>query len=256
MSKHRVSFAAVCSRVLALAAVLWGCGPEIKVQPLLPSERTFLEQQANFPHQIYRIEQGDTIQIRYTFHPDLKQEDTVRPDGKISANVVGELVVGGLTTTEVERTLVERTRHELKNPEVSVSIIRFSDKQVYVGGEVGRPGFIPYRRGMTALQAIMAAGSFLDTARIDSVIVIRDSGDPKGSISRKIDLQEVVTGGQQEPMQLAPHDVLFVPKTGIANARRLGSSAHPGAPSDSDSHAWPVTGGPADVRLDPPRARS
>ena len=117
MSKHRVSVAAVCSsRVLALAAVLWGCGPEIKVQPLLPSERTFLEQQANFPHQVYRIEQGDTIQIRYTLHPDLKQEDTVRPDGKISANMVGELVVGGLTTSEVERILIERTRHELRMP--------------------------------------------------------------------------------------------------------------------------------------------
>ena len=99
-----------------------------------------------------------------------------------------------------------------------MSIIKFSDKQVYVGGEVGRPGFVPYRRGMTALQAIMAAGSFLDTARLDSVIVIRDSGDPSGSIARTINLQEVVTGGQREPLQLAPHDVLFVPRTGVANA--------------------------------------
>lgn len=99
-----------------------------------------------------------------------------------------------------------------------MSIVRFSEKQVYVGGEVARPGFIPYRRGMTALQAIMAAGSFLDTARLDSVIVIRDSGDPRNSIARKIDLQEVVTGGVPEPLQLAPHDVLFVPKTGVAHA--------------------------------------
>ena len=112
----------------------------------------------NYPDQIYKIEPGDTVLIRYVYHPEMKQEDVVRPDGKITANLIGELIVSGMTVRELERTLAERTAEQLRNPEVVVSISKFAEKTVFVGGEVIRPGTMPYKKGLTPMQAVMASG--------------------------------------------------------------------------------------------------
>jgi protein involved in polysaccharide export with SLBB domain len=100
---------------------------------------------------------------------------------------------------------------------VIVTIRKLGDKTVYVGGEVGRPGLQAYRDGLTPLQAIMTAGGFLATARIDSVIFVRPVGEGP-YLARKLDMGRVVNNGEREPIDLAPNDVLFVPRTKIANA--------------------------------------
>jgi polysaccharide biosynthesis/export protein len=205
---------------IVLASTLVGCaGPDITVPPLTAEDLVRMASLANFPHEIYRIEAGDTLQIRYIYHPEMKQDDViVRPDGKITAQLVGEIVVAGMTTAEVGRALAERTATQLRSPEVVVSISRFSEKQVYVGGEVGKPGTIIYRKGLTPLQAITASGGFRETARLDSVILVRTGGSDNNFISRKLDLKEVIGSGIKEPVYLAPHDVIFVPRTPIAEA--------------------------------------
>lgn len=202
--------------VLALA-VAAGCGRPINVASLAPSDIAVLDRAANFPHQVYRIEPGDTLQIRFTFHKDMNQDVLVQPDGKITTPHVGELAVAGLTTAELERLLVEKTSDRLRRPEVVVGVVKYSDKTVYIGGEVLRPGVVPYRRGLTPLQAVIAVGGFRDTARLDSVVIVRTASDG-GVISRKLDLAEVVHDGAKEPIALAPHDVVFVPRTPIADA--------------------------------------
>jgi protein involved in polysaccharide export with SLBB domain len=173
---------------------------------------------ANYPHETYRIEPGDSIQIRYTFHPEMNQDEVVRPDGKITATMVGDINVAGMTTAELARFMVERTSHRLRDPEVVVEVAQFNEKSVYVGGEVGKPGTIPYHRGLSPLQAILAAGGFLDTARLDSIILVRADMQENDFISRKLNLHEVVVEGTKEPIALAPRDVIFVPRTSIANA--------------------------------------
>lgn len=198
--------------------LLWGCGAPIAVPPLTPDEVPSFEAIGNYPHLNYRIEPFDTIRIDYPFHPEMAQEEIVRPDGKITATLVGEITVSGMTTAELEKLLVERTSHRLRDPEVKISVTRFAEKIVYIAGEVGKPGTIPYRKGLTPLQAVAAAGGFLDTARADSVILVRTGAAGEEFVSRKINLVEVVTDGAKESLYLAPHDVLFVPKTPIANA--------------------------------------
>ena len=131
---------------------------------------------ANFPHELYRLEPGDAIQIRYTHHPELTQDDVIRPDGKINAKLVGPIEVAGLTRAQLGKLLSKRTADQLKDPEVVVSVTRYSEKFVYVAGEVARSGTIPYRRGLTPLQAITASGGFRETARYDSVILVRTGG--------------------------------------------------------------------------------
>jgi protein involved in polysaccharide export with SLBB domain len=75
-----------------------------------------------------------------------------------------------------------------------------------------------YRKGLTPLQAVMAAGGFLPTARLDSVVLVRQNGGPESLLARKVDLGRVVHKGEPEQVMLLPQDVVFVPRTGIANA--------------------------------------
>jgi protein involved in polysaccharide export with SLBB domain len=205
--------------MLAMILALGGCSSKpITVPPLTAADIREMSATANFPHEVYRIEPGDAIQIRYTHHPEMTQDDVIAPDGKINAKLAGEIDVAGLTTDDLEQLLVKRTSDHLKNPEVVVSITRFSEKLVYVGGEVVRPGILPYRRGLTPLQAVAASGGFRDTARVDSVILVRTGGSEKNFIARTLNLEQVVMDGIKEPIPLAPHDVIFVPRTAVADA--------------------------------------
>jgi protein involved in polysaccharide export with SLBB domain len=200
-----------------LAGMAAGCGKPITVPPLAEEEVPTLAALGNFPDQVYRIEPGDKILIRYVFHPEMRQEDVVRPDGKISANLVGEIVVAGMTARDLEGHLVKATSDQLRNPEVIVSVSAFAEKTVFVGGEVSRPGTQMYRKGLTPLQAVIAAGGFRDTARPDSVVLVR-VGARDQVVARKVDLDQVVNDGAREPLVLAPNDILFVPRSEIANA--------------------------------------
>lgn len=204
-----------------IAVGLSACGKPITVPPLKAEEVPTITALGNFPDQIYKIEPGDTVKIRYLYHPEILQEDVVRPDGKITANLLGELVVTGMTTRELEAYLTKATADQLRNPEVVVNITKFADKQVFVGGEVTRPGPLPYRKNLTPLQAAIGAGGFKDTARMDSIIIVRVGKDANGKdqiVARKLDLDQVVNDGAQEPISLAPNDIVFVPRTEIANA--------------------------------------
>ena len=216
-SNSSTSFSLLRAAVPPLFFLLCACGPPVTVPPLTLDEVPHIEEIGNYPHATYRIEPGDTLQISYTFHPEMKQDAVVQPDGKVSATLAGPLTVAGLTTAEAEKLLVEHTSNRLRDPEVVVSISDYAPKSVYVSGEVGKPGIIPYQKGLTPLQAIAAAGGFLNTAMADSVILVRTGGNEE-IVTRKLNLLETVTDGTKEPLHLAPHDIVYVPKTAVANA--------------------------------------
>jgi protein involved in polysaccharide export with SLBB domain len=197
---------------------LCACGAPINVKPLAPEEIALLQAPVGNEDKNYVIVPDDTLQIRYLFHPEMNQEAVVQPDGKITAALAGQVVVAGLTTAQLEQLLKERTSKELRKPEVAVNITRFAERTIYVGGEVGKPGIIRYKKGLTPLQAVIASGGFLDSARADSVVLIRNGQHGGEVISRKLNLTESVTESIKEPLFLAPHDVLYVPKTSIAEA--------------------------------------
>ena len=212
-----------CPRVLhttlvAAVLTLLGCGPSVNVKPFSPAELARVQNEsAEVERRGYRIEPGDTLLIKYPFHPEMDQETVVRPDGTVTATGVGALNAAGMSSVELANQLKEKTSHRLKNPEVVVSISKYGERGIYVGGEVGRPQMLVYRKGLTPLQAVMAAGGFLPTARLDSVILVRQNGS-EPLLTRKIDLGAVVLKGEPEPITLAPQDVIYVPRTPIANA--------------------------------------
>jgi protein involved in polysaccharide export with SLBB domain len=204
---------------MGLAALVSACNSApITIPPMSEADVAELNAAANFPHEGYRLEPGDAIQIRYTHHPEMSQDDVIRPDGKINAKLVGQIDTTGMTKNEFAKLLEKRTADQLKEPEVVISVTRYSDKLIYVAGEVGRPGIVPYRRGLTPLQAITASGGFRDTARYDSVILVRNGGSEDKFIARKLNLVQTTNIGVQEPIALAPHDIIFVPRTNVADA--------------------------------------
>lgn len=196
-----------------------GCGAPITVPPLTMEDVPKFDAAGNHPDRNYRFEPGDILKITYTFHSEMNQDSVmIRPDGKITAIQVGDIDIAGLTVKELENLLIQKTSENLRDPEVVVSVTKFAERTIYVAGEVEKAGPIPYTKSLTPLQAIIAAGGFLEGARLDSVVLIRADSSSQEVFARSVDLAAVVTDGIREPLYLAPHDIVYVPKTPIANA--------------------------------------
>jgi polysaccharide biosynthesis/export protein len=171
--------------------------------------------------QVYRVGPGDELDIRFFHNPELDQQLPVRPDGRLALLLVGELEVAGLSVPELRETLVERYGEHLKLPEIAVAVKGFAAQQVYVGGEVGQPAVLPLTPGMTVRQAITQSGGALTTARLGNVLVLRDQGTSKPQVFA-VDLHYGI-GHENigEDLVLAPKDVVFVPKTYIAEVNQF-----------------------------------
>jgi polysaccharide biosynthesis/export protein len=165
----------------------------------------------------YKIEVGDQVQVRFYRNPELDQLVVVRPDGYVSLPFVDDVMVVGKTPQEVDNDLTERYRGELAVPDVSVIVQGFGAQRFFIAGEVRSEGQHPYVGGLTLYQAIDLAGGFLDSAHRRQVILIRraPNGLPAG---HSFDLRQVEHGTDPEKdVMLQPLDVVYVPKSKIAN---------------------------------------
>ena len=205
-----------CGLVCLIALDGVGCS-SVGVKNLPAPEEVMAQQRGPIERGDYRLMAGDTIHVKFPFHHARDQELPVRPDGKISLDVTGEIVAEGLTPLELAEIINERSSRFLKKPEAVVILTRIGDRRVYVGGEVNRPGFVVVQEGMTPLQAVMAVGGFRDTAQKKDVLYIAraSSGDYNAS---RVDLDDVIRNGTPEVVRLSGNDIVFVPATRIANA--------------------------------------
>ncbi len=167
--------------------------------------------------QEYRIAAGDKINVKLFYNPDLNQEVTVRPDGKISLLLVHEINAAGLTSTELTEQLTQSYAKHLQQPEIAVIVQSFAGQRVFVGGEVVQPGVKDLVGPTSVLQAVAMAGGFKDTARTDEVIVLRrDENDKPFLIA--LDIQKAMKGVDlQQDIYLKPYDMVVVPKSNIAD---------------------------------------
>lgn len=215
---HTRRFARIAAAIMVTSVfhVISGCSNRITVAPLGPGDVVPVTSATAFPQPRYRVEPGDVLRIRFPLHPEMDQDVTVRPDGRVDVAEVGEMTVGALAPEEVERALRERTHERLRDGRAEVTITTFAPRSVYVTGEVGRPGAIPYRRGLSPLQAVLQAGGFAPTACLSCVVVVRAAESNGAFVSRQLDLERAVMAGEPETLELAPRDVIYVPRTSIA----------------------------------------
>jgi protein involved in polysaccharide export with SLBB domain len=202
--------------LIVLGAGVAGCAHRPPASPAAPL--VALQPPAPpVPGPTYRIQLGDTLHVRFVYQPDMTEEVPVRPDGRISLAAAGEIMAVGLTPPELERVIVERSSAHLRKPEVTVIVTKLGEQRVYVGGEVTRPGYVTLVPGMTPLQAVTYTGGFKPTAKLESVLLITPRPDGKFEAAR-VDMKQVVDDGVPERVRLHPNDVVFVPRTWIADA--------------------------------------
>ena len=197
--------------LLALGA-LAGCY-EITTQPLPDAERLAAAPRQPAP---YVIQSGDLLGVRFYQHNELDEEVRVRPDGKISLQLIGDIQAAGQQPEALAGAINEVYRSELTNPRATV-VVREMGAKVWVGGEVDKPGVIPLTANLTLFEAVQEAGTFKKEAHLKQVVLIRrdPDGTPRGFA---VDVRPTAGGidpGRDVPLQ--PYDIVWVPRSKIAD---------------------------------------
>jgi protein involved in polysaccharide export with SLBB domain len=207
---------------LAAAAFTWlvsaGCASVPATPPGPPATPA-----GNAPEESrqYQIQPGDQLSVKLFYHPTLNEDVTVRPDGRISLQLADEVVAAGLTPRELSEQLKVRYSRVLESPELSVIVKTFAAHRIFVAGEVAEPGEQPLVGRTTALQAIALGGGFKDTARLTQVLIVRRNPDFSAQVMT-INLKKVVNGESPTgDVVLMPYDVVYVPRSTIANANKF-----------------------------------
>ncbi len=168
--------------------------------------------------QEYFIGTEDQLDVKFFYNPELNETVAVRPDGKISLQLIDDVQAAGLTPSQLDEILSEKYATQLKKPEITIIVRAFSGRRVYVGGEVARPGIIDLTGNLTPLQAVINAGGFMETAKPGAAILIR-KGPDRRPVAIPLNLEDAMgTNIGDNDYFLRPDDIVYVPKSAIAKA--------------------------------------
>ncbi|QDH69759.1 XrtA/PEP-CTERM system exopolysaccharide export protein [Marilutibacter alkalisoli] len=163
----------------------------------------------------YRIGVDDIVQVTVWRNPDLGITVPVRPDGKISVPLVGDVPAGGLTPDEVAADITTRLAAYVRDPQVAVILTDLRSHEylsrVRVTGAVRQPVSIPYRQGMTVLDAVLAAGGVTEFASPSRSELYRSNGENTRRYAVKLD-RILDRGDLSTNFKVAPGDVITVPE--------------------------------------------
>ncbi len=121
----------------------------------------------------FKIGPEDVIGVRVWKEPELSGDFVVRPDGKITLNLVGEVDVSGLTPLEVQQKLTGEFGKVLNSPVVSVQMRAIRSSKYYITGNVGRTGMFPLVVKTTVLEALTLAGGLGEWANKKKIVILR-----------------------------------------------------------------------------------
>jgi polysaccharide export outer membrane protein len=130
----------------------------------------------------YRLGAGDLIRVVVWKNEEISGEYRVRPDGKISMPLVGDILAEDSTVDEVSMQVTQKLKLFIENPYVSAILVEATSNRVYVLGEVKRPGTYPINGSLTVIQAIAIAGGFSTFANKEKMVLIRGFGEEQKRI--------------------------------------------------------------------------
>lgn len=158
----------------------------------------------------YIIGPEDVLDIDVWKQPNLSRTVPVRPDGKISLPLLGDIQAAGVTPTELGISIQKMVQKYVSNPQVTVIVTAINSQRIYVLGEVNRPGAEQLFPNMTPLQALSAAGGFTQFAKRDQVYVLRREGSKENRY--KFDYKAALRGDpSRQTIILQPGDTIVVP---------------------------------------------
>jgi len=163
----------------------------------------------------YRLQPGDTVELQYHYTPELNQTAIVLPDGNVNLNLVGNVKIGDLTMQQAHDLIVQKASERLNDPDLNLILRDFQRPYVVVAGEVQKPGRVDLREDTTAMQAILWAGGFLDSAQSGQVVLFRriNSDLAEVKVLHLTNLNK--TSKLEHDMQLQQGDMLLVPRNKI-----------------------------------------
>lgn len=191
----------------ALAAGLAACGALSGQLPPAPAS-------AGITDYSYIIGPGDNLNITVWRNPELSMSVPVRPDGKISAPLVDELVAQGKTSVEIARDIEKRLGQYVRDPIVSVIVTGFVgpySEQIRVVGQAARPQFLPFKQKMTLLDVMIAVGGLTDFADGNGASILRTGEGNKQYAVRLNDL--IKRGDVSANVEMRPGDILIIPQS-------------------------------------------
>jgi polysaccharide biosynthesis/export protein len=172
-----------------------------------------LSSSPNKPHDdSFVIGNDDLLSINVWKEPDVSRPSIpVRPDGKISLPLVGEVQAAGRTPLQLEQAIAGKLRSYMDDPEVTVMVQQINSEKFNILGQVVKPGSYPLTRGTTVLDAIATANGFRDFAKQKSIYILRQN--PSGTEVRiPFNYRDVIRGKHPEQnIKLEPRDTIVVP---------------------------------------------
>ncbi len=159
----------------------------------------------------YLLQLGDEIEVKFYYQPDLNESQAIRPDGKISLQLINDIQAAGMTAQDLAKKITSKYRKILRRPEAAVIVKSIVRAKVYIGGKVATPGVMEVESTLTLLQALFQAGGFLDSAEMRHVLLIRRQNNYEKPEIFSLNLEE-----PQNDMLLHPFDIVYVPPSSIS----------------------------------------
>jgi len=162
----------------------------------------------------YIIGAGDSLNIQVWRNPELSMSVPVRPDGKIAAPLVDEIVVQGKTSVQVARDVEKQLSKYVRDPVVTVIVTSFVgpySEQIRVVGEAARPQFLPFKQKMTLLDVMIAVGGLTDFASGNNATILRTA---EGNKQYSVRLKDLIKRGDVSAnVEMQPGDILIIPQS-------------------------------------------
>jgi len=206
--------------LLALAlALVTGCtATRVRARRTLPLS-TFLARSQPYASQAYRIVAGDQLSTRCYFNPQLDEDVQVRPDGKISLSLLGEVPAAGRTVAELSAAVTKGYETYFVKATAVVIVRAFNGARVFTAGELQNPGGFSILTGArTVLESISMSGGITNEATLKQIILIRRLPGTTEPMVAELRIADALSG--EDPTQnvdLMPGDFVYVPKSGAAD---------------------------------------
>lgn len=169
----------------------------------------------------YLLQPGDVLEIQYRYTPEFNQTLTVQPDGFISLQIGGDVSVTGRNLQEVRKLILATAQIRLASPELNIVLKEFQKPYVVVAGEVAQPGKFELREKLTAIQAVLLAGGFKDSAKSSQILVFRKLNADTAEV-RSLNFKTLKTTSDLEnDLTLQPGDMILVPRNRISKIERF-----------------------------------
>jgi len=159
----------------------------------------------------YLIGAGDLLAISVWKDTELSRTMPVRPDGRISLPLIGELQAAGLTADQLQSAILERLASYMSNPQVNVIVQEIRSRSFNIVGKVNKPGAYDLAKPVTVLDAVALAGGFQEFARVSKIYILRRNADGTTRML-PFNYKQVIKGhALDQNVQLRPGDTVVAP---------------------------------------------